>query len=85
MKPTVSQPVVSQPSAAPQPHGMSCPICQGFIPIDISQLLHEGAITCPHCGLSLTINRSNSQSTMDALKKVEDATSKVKETEKFKR
>lgn len=80
-----SNPVVSQPTATQQPSGMSCPICKCFIPISIYQLLHDGAITCPHCGLSLTINRSVSQSAMNALKKVENAVSRVRETEKFKR
>lgn len=80
-----SNPVVSQPAATQQPSGMSCPICKRFIPISIYQLLHDGAIICPHCELTLTINRSVSQPAMNALKNVESAVSKVRETEKFKR
>ena len=74
-----------QPSSAQRPSGMSCPVCNGFIPISIFQLLHDGAIACPHCGLSLTINRSLSQPAIDALKKVEKATDQVRKTENFKR
>lgn len=84
MQPVLSQPAKSQTAATQQPSGMPCPVCQGFIPISIYQLLHDGAVTCPHCGLSLTVNRSHSQPAMDALKKVEGAISRVREAEKFK-
>ena len=79
------QPYIMQPSVAQQPSGMNCPVCEGFISISIFQLLHDGAIACPHCGLSLTINRSLSQPAIDALKKVEKATDQVRKTENFKR
>ncbi len=65
--------------------GMKCPVCEGFIPISIQQLLFDGGISCPHCGLLMTINRQQSKAAMDALKKVNDAMRKVKETEKFRR
>lgn len=74
-----------EPAAKQQPSGMSCPICKCFIPISVFQLLYDGAIVCPHCGLTLTINRSVSQSAMNALKKVENAVNQVRETENFKR
>lgn len=66
-------------------NGMNCPVCRMFIPISISHLLYDGGITCPHCGLMMTVNRSQSKQALDALKKVEDATRKVRETESFKR
>lgn len=84
MQPILSQPAKSQTAATQQPGGMPCPVCQGFIPISIYQLLHDGAVICPHCGLPLTVNRSQSQPAMDALKKVEGAIDRVRETEKFK-
>lgn len=65
--------------------GMNCPVCEGFIPISIPQLLFDGGISCPHCGLLMTINRRQSTAAMDALKKVNDAMRKVKKTEKFRR
>lgn len=68
-----------------QTSGMKCPLCQGFIPISIYQLLHENGIMCPHCGLSMTINKTQSKKALDALAKVEAATRKVRETEIFKR
>ncbi len=64
--------------------GMNCPICRKFIPISIPQLLYDGGIMCPNCGLMMTINQSLSKQALDALKKVEDATRKVRETESFK-
>lgn len=74
-----------QPLAGPRISGMNCPICQNFIPISISQLLYDGGIMCPHCGLRMTINQSLSRRALDALRKVENATRRVKETETFKR
>lgn len=74
-----------KPGAAQRVSGMNCPVCQMFIPISIPQLLYEGGIMCPHCGLMMTINKSQSKQALDALKKVEDATKKVKESQTFKR
>lgn len=85
MKSILSQPAVSQQPATQQPSGMPCPVCRGFIPVSIYQLLHDGTVICPHCGLSLTVNRPHSQPAMEALKKVEGAINRVRETEKFKR
>ena len=74
-----------QTSSAQRQSGMSCPVCNGFIPISIFQLLHDEAVTCPHCGLSLTVNRSQSQQAMDALKRLDKAMSKVRDEENLKR
>lgn len=71
--------------AAQRISGMNCPVCRMFVPISISQLLYDGGIMCPHCGLMMTINKSQSKQALDALKKVEGATKKVRETESFKR
>lgn len=68
-----------------QVSGMKCPVCEMFIPISIPQLLYDGGIMCPHCGLTLTINKQLSRPALEALKKVDDATRKVEETESFKR
>lgn len=65
--------------------GMDCPACRMFIPISISQLLYDGGIMCPHCGLMMTINKSQSRQALEALKKVEDAAKRVRETESFRR
>lgn len=74
---------------APQPpqqvSGMNCPSCRGFIPVSVHQLLYEGGIVCPHCGLSMTIDKAQSKKALDALAKVEAATRRVRETETFKR
>lgn len=73
-----------QPAASQRVSGIDCPVCQNFIPISIHHLLHECGIMCPHCGLSMTINRAQSKQALDALKKVEQASQRVKETETFK-
>ncbi|MEG1498193.1 MAG: hypothetical protein RRX93_01195 [Bacteroidales bacterium] len=73
-----------QNSVPPQISGMNCPVCKGFIPISIYQLLHDTNIICPHCSLSLSINHTLSQPAMDALKKVEEANNRVRKTENFK-
>ena len=35
--------------------GIRCPLCSGFIPVSIQQLLYANCIICPSCGLKLTI------------------------------
>lgn len=52
--------------------GMSCPVCNGFIPISMYQIL-ESSIFCPSCGLRLDINKNASSKAIEALKKVEKA------------
>lgn len=66
-----------QPSVAPKPSGMNCPVCNAFIPISIYELLYNGAIACPSCGVSFTINRALSKPAMIALEKVVNATQKA--------
>ncbi|WP_298616689.1 hypothetical protein [uncultured Odoribacter sp.] len=66
-------------------NGMECPGCAGFIPIDIRQLLYEGAIVCPHCNLRLTVNRPQSQAALKALKKVDEAVKCVEKSSHFNR
>lgn len=68
-----------------KPSGMNCPICGGFIPISIQQILDAGQVVCPHCSLVLNINKSQSRAAIDALKKVNDAAGEVRSKEKFKR
>lgn len=75
----------AEPQSVQRVSGMDCPVCRKFIPISIPQLLYDGGIMCPHCGLMMTINKSLSRKALEALKKVEDATKKLRETESFKR
>ena len=53
--------------------GMSCPSCNGFIPITMYQILESSAIFCPSCGLKLEINKAASSKAIEALKKVDKA------------
>ena len=64
--------------------GMTCPVCKGFIPVSIQQLLFENGISCPHCGQLYIINRIKSKQALDALMKVEVATRNLREKEHFK-
>lgn len=85
MQPKSSDNSYSSQPTIPAAQGMQCPVCSEFIPISIYQLLHEGSITCPHCELTMTINKTQSQKALEALKKVEEATKRVRDTEKFTR
>lgn len=64
--------------------GMSCPQCGAFIEVSVHQLLAGNGLECPACGLHLNLDRTKSQSALDALKKVERAQQNL-EKEKFNR
>ena len=34
---------------------LTCPICKNSIPISLEDLQREGGVTCPHCGLFLSL------------------------------
>lgn len=82
-----STPTPSQPeqTAGQRGSGMNCPKCMKFIPLSIFQLLYEGGVTCPHCGLTMTIDKLQSSPALEAFKKLEEATKKLRETKSFKR
>lgn len=67
-----------------QASGMTCPVCKGFIPVSIQQLLYENGISCPQCGQSYIINRMKSRQALDALRKVDAAARNLREKEHFK-
>lgn len=64
--------------------GMTCPVCKGFIPVSIQQLLSENGISCPQCGQLFIINRMKSRQALDALRKVDAAARNLREKEKFR-
>ncbi len=53
----------------PTSTGLTCPKCNGFIPLSLEQLLKSSEFVCPHCGLHLSINRKSSKSAQDVLEK----------------
>lgn len=55
---------------AQRPSGMTCPICGGFIPVSMQQLVSDPAVLCPHCALRLTINKKESELAFSAINKV---------------
>lgn len=64
--------MTNQPPTGTTP-GMPCPECKTFIPMPIAVLLAGSGVTCPGCGLVLTLNAEQSGEALDVLKKVQDA------------
>lgn len=75
----------SEPQAERHAGGINCPTCRMFVPVSISRLLYDKEITCPHCGLTISIGKQQSAKTSDARRKVEEAAREAKEKESFKR
>lgn len=50
--------------------GLTCPKCNGFIPLSLEQLLKSSEFVCPNCGLHLTIDRKPSKQAQEALEKI---------------
>ena len=40
--------------------GFECPVCKGFIPVRIEELVVSLQVSCPSCGLLLTLDKNNS-------------------------
>jgi hypothetical protein len=72
-------------SETPVP-GIYCPVCKGFIPVKIQQLLFGDEILCPDCGFSYSINKDKGQSeaALEALRKVEEAIENLRKASNFK-
>ena len=69
-------------SETPVP-GIYCPVCKGFIPVELRQLLFGDEILCPDCGYSITYRRQ-SAAALEALRKVEEAIENLRKTGNFK-
>lgn len=52
--------------------GLSCPKCEIYFPITIPDLL-SGTLQCPHCALTLTIDRNGSTHAMQALERFQNS------------
>lgn len=66
-----------------QPTGFNCPVCSGFVPVSMLQLLNAENILCPNCGLEIRINEEGSKRAIDALNKVHEAEINVKKASVF--
>ena len=62
--------------------GLYCPVCEGFIPVTIQQLLFGDEILCPDCGYSY--KKGHSEAALEALRKVEEAIENLRKTGNFK-
>ena len=38
--------------------GFSCPVCGGFIPTSMEELVTSSSLVCPVCNLQLTIDKA---------------------------
>ena len=63
--------------------GLYCPVCEGFIPVTIQQLMFRDEILCPDCGFSITDGRQ-SAAALEAQRKVEEAIENLRKTGNFK-
>lgn len=66
-----------------RPSGFQCPVCKGFIPVSVTDILERHNIECPSCSLQLNINKNDSQKAIDALGKVRQAEQNVEKASVF--
>ena len=64
--------------------GIYCPVCEGFIPVKIQQLMSGDEILCPDCGFSILPDRGQSAAALEALRKVEEAIENLRKASNFK-
>lgn len=65
--------------------GLSCPVCGGFIPASVPELLSGRGLECLSCGLFLEIDRQGSEKALKALAKLDKAQKQVDATRVFNR
>lgn len=65
--------------------GVPCPVCGGFIPASVPELLSGRGLECPSCGLFLEIDRQGSERALKALAKLDKAQRQVDATQVFNR
>ena len=71
-------------SETPVP-GIYCPVCKGFIPVTIQQLMSGDEILCPDCGWSIPTDRGQQPAAaLEALRKVEEAIENLRKASNFK-
>ncbi len=72
-------------SKTQRPSGFNCPVCSGFIPVSMAQLIEASGLECPSCGLHIMINKENSEKAIQALQNVQKAEDNVQKASTFKR
>lgn len=65
--------------------GMLCPRCNFFILFTIEDILYKTEFTCPGCSLKLTLNRSQSRESLEALQQLHVAIKNLESVKHFKR
>lgn len=49
---------------------IGCPVCGGQIPVSVVGILSCLSITCPFCGLVLSVDKEGSRQALDIMNKV---------------
>lgn len=52
--------------------GMPCPVCHGWIPISMYQIMSSSSIFCPCCGMKLDINKQASSKALEILRQLQE-------------
>jgi transcription elongation factor Elf1 len=76
--------MINQTHQQQRPSGFNCPVCNGFIPVSMQQLLMEERLVCPQCSLEIKLNSEKSKKALDALEKAKSAKDGVKSASDFK-
>lgn len=63
--------------------GFNCPVCGGFIPTSMEELVTSSSLVCPFCNLQLAIDKANSQKAIEAMNKVMEAQKNVEKASHF--
>lgn len=63
--------------------GFNCPVCGGFIPTSMEELVTSSSLVCPFCKLQLAIDKANSRKAMEAMNKVMEAQKNVEKASHF--
>lgn len=64
-------------SQTQQEPGIPCPQCNNLIKFTVADLLGRDEFYCSHCGLKLSMDRSQSQPAMEVLEQVQVAVEEV--------
>lgn len=75
---TMAEVVGGQNTDGEKGSGFRCPNCGKWITVTIYDILSSDSVTCTSCSYVLPIDKSKSNSAIDALRKVKEAQEKLK-------
>lgn len=65
--------------------GLSCPVCDEYIPTSITVLLSGVGLSCSSCGLHLEIDKKQSEKALKALAGLNEAHEQAERSRKFRK